>query len=35
MKRIGLYLFIIGITFIKAYGHKRIPDLSIPERQTI
>lgn len=22
MKRIGLYLFIIGITFIKAYGQE-------------
>lgn len=34
MKRIGLYLFIIGITFIKAYGQED-SDLSIPERQTI
>ncbi len=34
MKRIGLYLFIIGITFTKAY-QQGIPDLSIPERQTI
>ena len=28
MKRIGLYLFIIGITFIKAYGQYRSGKLS-------
>mgnify|MGYP001637485221 CR=1 FL=1 len=34
MRRIGLGLFIIGITFAKAYGQEDY-GLSIPERQTI